>query len=391
MNSKALYSLPLALVLLLNQYELLGLPVGIVPILGAAIILFTKIPSIKIERSFLNFIGSVFVFLLLNLGHYSELSNGTINYYIGGILYVIAILVYSKKIKIENFYNVYQPLGIIASAAVLAQGAYMVFFQVDVAPIRLMPVSVEKLHAWLPYHRPSGFFSEPQLFCSFILPLFLISVLQRNKALCAFLGLAIIISGSIYGIFIGSALLARSLINSRDFKRSVGTIGALAFCVVIFTVPFGLLDAALDKFEKTEILNGIRVGKAIFLFFQMELIELGLGLGVSVADFTRSNIEYLPWLTRYVENDSHLLGYVSGYFGLALFYGVFPVLTFSYHLLFVYRNGSDFQKGMVIIIFLHSISSTIMFNGYFIFFYGLIFMGSTTFSNSLRFWNIKYG
>ncbi len=372
--------------LILSQYKYLSINFGFFFFsVISSVLLFGK-RTFDVVPAFILFIFCVFFSLSVSVLVHGGLFHGTLTYYVMGIVLVFNVILLSSSIDITSLYFFYKLLAVLITLVVFVQGVVMMVFSVELAPIKILPVGGESLRLWEAEPRPSGVFTEPQLYASFVLPLLVLALINRERLVSLFLILGIMVSGSTYGLAIAACLLIWYNMKIRNLFSFTYLFGMAIFsvCVIAIYLYSSLFDSAIEKVLRTDLSEGIRVGKALFVFWEMSSLEKLVGLGVSVGDYVKMNVNNFPWLLPYVVSDSHLLDYVNGMFGLAIHFGVLPMFVFVWFLISVYQRGSKFQKGMVIILFLHSMSATFLFNGYFLFFFSLLFAGSINETSNIR-------
>jgi len=386
-----LLSLIFPMFLVLAQYKFFNFNLGFVLVQGVAAIILISTLKLKVEKNFLIFISSVFTAVILSMFLYGEMYHGTIFYYVNGLLLCLVVIAFSSSIKFTSLYRTLLIMGGGITFIVICQGAYMAVAGVELAPIKLLPVMSAQQRLWEVAPRPSGVFTEPQLYASFILPLFLLAVLKKNFIMGFVFMFGILLSGSTYGIMVIFSLVAWIFASSGRLT-SFKYWGGICICVILLAAIFyttGVFDKALEKIARTDITQGIRVAKAPLLFLEMSFHEKIFGMESTVGDFINQHISAFPWLLPYLANGSHLLDYVTGLFGLAIYYGVVPMILFLWLLIVSFIKGDKFQQGMAIIILLHSISATILFNGYFVYFFVLLFANSVDGNSKITYWNFK--
>ncbi len=379
------------LFLILAQYKFINLNLGFVLFQGCMIVILLLHFHFKVHRIFFIFLFLIFFMIMVSTLKYESMYHGTVFYYINGFFLFMVVVVFSTHIKLDYLYLPYMTVGVLITLVVLLQGGYMAISGIEVAPVKLLPITADQERLWAKAPRPSGFFTEPQLYASFILPLFLLTALNKKYYLSFILVLGILFSGSTYGVMVILVLIAWLFISSER-PINIKVWGLLLIFVILLSVIFyttGFFDKTIEKLIKTDVTQGIRVAKAPILFLEMSLSEKVLGMGSTVGDFINQHINAFPWLLPYLESDSHLLEYVTGLLGLAIYYGLLPMLGFLWMLKEFFFKGDRFQQGMIIIIFLHSISATILFNGYFVFFFILLFAKSFDGTSKVKYWKFK--
>jgi len=380
----------LAVYLLLAQYRLIGYA-NMAYLVGAVVAAFTLrlALAIKTDKLFLVFILSIYLIVLAKAIVLRDLLTANRNYYLMGVLLSLCAVVFSSRINIDEFYKKYRVLCLVASLAVIIQGLYMAATGELLVPLQLMPTEKEEQGLWIEASRASGFFTEPQLYASFILPGIALALEKKEEKVAAILICGILISGSTYGIAIAGALLISSMTISRG--KSAGyaafvVLIALFVAVLVTSQHTDLFDPAIEKILRTDLATNIRMANAPAVFYHMSLTEKLFGLNMSLDDFIRRNAVLMPWLYDYMEVQSDGLTYVSGFFGLGVVYGVLPMILFILLLTKYFLHGSRFQRNMAIVIMLHSLSATILFNGYFVFFFSLLLAKQNSLeSNQMKF------
>lgn len=382
------------MIFILSQYKVLSFNIGYLflqAIAFLALIISLRTIEFRFEKTFFIFNLSIFISVLLSLAIHGSIFNGTFFYYANGVTLIFIIGILSKYVNISKLYKWYAFLGIFITSVVVLQSMYIIISGENVSPIKLFPTPPESERLWQAASRPSGFFTEPQLYASFILPLFLLSFLKKHNILCFILAVGILASGSTYGLII-LCFLTLWLVNTNIKVTSTKawfTTSISIFLLLSLFIFTSLFDITIYKLLDTNFFETIRVGKSPILYFEMSTIEKLLGMQGSVENFIIENIASFPWLLRYLESDSRLLYYVTGLFGLGIYYGIVPMILFLFMLLNVYIHGDKFQKGLSIILFLHSISATFLFNSYFLFFFLLMFAASFDGSSTIKYWKLK--
>lgn len=379
------------LFLILAQYKFFNINLGFIIVQGLSALILISTCKLKVQKHFLIFISSVFIAVFFSMFLYGKMYHGTIFYYINGLLLCLVVIAFSAHIKFASLNRTLLIIGGGVTFIVICQGVYMAVSGAEMAPIKILPVTSAQQRLWENAPRPSGVFTEPQLYASFILPLFLLTVLKKNFIMSFIFMLGILLSGSTYGVMVIFSLVVWLLITSgrlTSFKVWV----LIFICVFILAIIFyttGAFDKTLEKLARTDITQGIRVAKAPLLFLEMSYSEKIFGMESTVGNFINQHINAFPWLLPYLTNGSHLLDYVTGLFGLAIYYGIVPMVFFLWMLIALLVKGDQFQQGMAIIILLHSVSATILFNGYFVYFFVLLFAKSFDGNSKVKYWNFK--
>ncbi|MEZ8397107.1 hypothetical protein AB6C85_03450 [Vibrio splendidus] len=366
-------------ILILAQYSLGG-GVNLGFLLFVMVSLIVLIHDFHRDKIELNVFFVLFIFSVLLSQTFSLLINqdfihATKNYYILGCMLSVSVVALSRRIFLYRISNLMNNLGCVITLIVILQGIYILLTGNPVKPIQIFPVALDNSRLWEEAYRPSGVFTEPQLYCSFILPIFLHNLIQGEYKYCVLYLLGVLVSASTYGLVILAVLILWYLIVTKSILKGK-VILYLALSIIslfILGIYSGIFESAIEKLIETDFLADIRVGKGLLLFLQMNWYEMLFGINETVSDFIYENIAELPMLLPYLMADSHLLNYVSGFWGLVIHYGVPVLCIFIVFLTKTYRMSCIYKKGIIVIIFMHSISATILFNGYFVYFFTILF------------------
>ncbi len=391
-NVAKIFSYFFPFLLIFTQYKYYSINIGLLILYFLTSILFFQKQILKIQPLFLLFNLSVFTLVIIDILFYESMFHASWPYYFSGLLLLFSIFISSQSLDYSSIFKMYKLLGLVATYIIIFQGIELYLFSINIAPINILPLPTNTAYLWVYSSRPSGLFTEPQLYSTFVLPLFLHSLLMRNWRISLILLFGILISGSTYGVLISITLILWTRIQIKD-------ILSIRFLLVVFTgvsiiilILFNssLLNTMTDKLLNTNLMEDIRVGKAIYLVKEMSFSELLIGVDSTIEEMVSENINNFPWMYRYIENSSRLLYYLSGFFGLLLHYGIVPFGIFIILLVTIYFKGNIYQRGMALIIFMHSLSATILFNGYYVFLFTLLFLDTPFGLSKIKFMKIKF-
>jgi hypothetical protein len=381
-------SVTLAVYLLLSQYRLMGFA-NMGYVVGVVVALFTLRQNLvlKTDKLFLLFVLSIYIILLVKSIALRDLFTANKNYYFMGVLLSLCVVAFSSRLNIDEFYKKYRVLCLVASWVVMVQGVYMAATGDLLAPIQLFPTTTaeQEQGLWIAASRASGFFTEPQMYAAFILPGIALALVKREAKVAAILICGILVSGSTYGIVIAGALLLSNMTMSRRKDAGYATfvvVTVLFVAVLMATQYTALFDPAIEKLLSTDVATNVRLANSPAVFYHMSLAEKIFGLNVGVDEFMRRNAFLMPWLYNYMEIQSDGSTYLSGMFGLGVVYGVVPMVLFFLLVVKYFLRGSNFQRNLAIIVMLHSLSATILFNGYFVFFFSLLLANQNSHNNN---------
>lgn len=298
----------------------------------------------------------------------------SLNFAIGATIYTAAILILSKYISKEALFKSYMTITTFAVVVLYYQSALSYIAGIQVAPLNLLPVSPEDAYLWEADIRPSSIFTEPQLYCSFVLPMLLLAFVRRHYIRVLLLTISIMLSASTFGIA-SIFVLASWLAISGKF--SIKRLFIASLCLAVFVYGLFSLDVfqvAVDKINRTDISTEIRVAKGIIIYDHMSWPNKLMGIPESVDEYIYRNINDFPFIQVYLNNESErLVGYVTTTFGILINYGVVPFILIAVFLTAAYRRMNDhFGRGLIALIVLHSFAATIMFNFLYFFYYVLL-------------------
>lgn len=364
---------------------------------GFSIILIYGIISIfllnnkfLIPKSLLRFSVFIIIIYMINVLRTEGKSLEIFNFFIGSILTIFYVGVLVKNFKFELFYKVYNFLGIASSILVFYQGIMLFIFDVPAVPINLLPVPEADYHFWDYFQgvRPSGFFSEPQAFCSFIIPLLIFSLFRKKFIVSGLIFFSILISTSTLGLIISSFIIAFYfyLNYQLSFLRRI-----LIFLFIVsgafLMYNFTLLDFTLLKLNDTQIENNIRLIRGFNIYAGLDLVDLFLGISQDLQSYVIKNIDE-DWVYSHIQNDNErLIGYTTSLSGLLIQYGFFSLIFYLLFLWQSFRKSNKEIRLFVITIFILCFGQTIIFNAWFVFYISIL-LGMLYERNILIKWNL---
>ena len=287
----------------------------------------------------------------------------------------VALFLLSSLYDIEKrcFIQVYYVIGIICSILVIYQFVMGNVFGVPQSAISILPISDEDMHFWIRDSiRASGVFTEPQAYCSYIIPL-LISLLFRKKIISAiFISVALIAStssqGIILGIIVWSYFIVFSKGNSR--KKFFGFLSIVFAIIFAFFVMWSnpIFQPIIDKMLAIEILGyDIRLTKGFMIYYEMPIMDkvTGIGFGNLSNYLLNGHFDFI-WiiLTR-----DELLGYITTMSSVLVNFGIIPFFLYVNIFRENWKSGTPEAKLVLIVIFISSFTQTILFNAWFVFYW----------------------
>ena len=357
---------------LLKQFYSVGMLICLIYALFS--ISFLK-NDILVPKSLLLFFLSFLGIYTINLFRNGAQSFGMINFIIGAVLTFFYIGSMIKYFEFERFYKTYKILCILSSLLVIFQGVRLFLFDIPAVPINLLPVAEADYSYWdfFKGERPSGFFSEPQAFCSFILPFFIFSLYRKEYALSLLTFIAILLSASTLGLAISLIVGVYFMFFEKERSRFSKVFILTGFLTIFGTLTYlGILDASIKKIANTPLENNIRLVRGFYIYSTFNPIDLFLGISRDLQQYVITSINE-SWVSLYTSSgNERLLGYTTSFSGLLIQFGL-P--SFILYLLFLWKcfvNSSKDSKVLVLVTFVLCFVQTIIFNAWFVFYLCII-------------------
>lgn len=378
-NKKA-NNLILPLFIILAPYSFFGefysVGMGISLLYGLFSVFVLKTPLV-IPKTLLRFLIFILFIYLINLIRNGEISLTILNSVIGSVITVFLVSVFIKNFNFIFFYKWYKLFSIIASIVIIYHSIRLFIFDIPAVPIAILPVSEADSTYWGSFlgKRPSGFFTEPQAFCSYVIPFFIFSLYKKEYMSVLLVLVAILLSTSTLGLAIAILVILFFLLQNKDISVIKRFFLVLLIFFSYFLInSYGLLDFSVNKIQKTEISNNIRLTRGFNIYGSMDIQNMILGVSQNLEDFVLKNVNE-GWVANYQNNDmERLLGYTTSYSGLLLQYGLFSLILYLYFLFSSSKNAKQEEKTLMVVIFILGFAQTIIFNAWFVF-YISVFLG----------------
>lgn len=390
-NSKKIFmdkllSLIIAISPIFLQYHFFILTYGLLILMITYFFLCIKNNKLYIDRDFVKlgiiiFIQQIFSMIIFNT--YSINFMNTI--IMVEILCIVVILGYFIENK-NILYSYLKKIAIVCTFIVFVQFILHTAFKMPYKPIILLPQSEENLNNWLT-NRPSGFFTEPQVYSTFI-TLIMMIVLQKGEILLSiFLFGGIILCGSSSGIILALIILLYYLTKSSNIKFQFKFV--FIICIIIGIIFFVLAPTFSKYFQKilsifndmstyvqAEIVNDysytnyLRLFKSWQTIFDLPFEEKIVGIGIN--NFTKyldKTDAVFKWNNIW-KNDAANAGYYSSAGGVFIDCGMLVAVYYYYFLLKKYNKANtNISKGIIMLIVIQSIYTQIFFNSIFLYYF----------------------
>lgn len=375
----------------LAQYSLPVMSYGLIlALIYGAFVFFVEREALVFNKSVLFFILWCMLSQLL-IYNVTGTLNENFNTYI--FMYVsLFILITLSHINVNTFYKVYYVLGVIFSIVVIYQFVLGNIFGIPQSAIRILPVATENLHYWIQdSSRVSGFFTEPQGYGSYVLPLLILLLFKRKFKSAIFISIAIMASTSSQGIIIALFIWGYYLIiyekngKKKFFRFIAGIIVTILLILIMSRVP--ALQPIINKILAINI-DGydIRLTKGFYIYFAMPLKDkiTGIGFG-NLREYLLDGNFHFYWmkLTR-----DELLGYITTISNILVSFGVIAFGLYVNIFIKNWKSATPEAKLMLIVILISSFTQTILFNAWFVFYW--VVYETFDNNNNDRYFKIKF-
>ena len=356
----------LAVFSILSQYSLKIISIGMVLLLIYSLYIIFQKGKIIFNRGMLYFVLFSLLHQLL-VYFVTDTFFKNINTYFFMIVSIIMIAG-GTMIEKEKFIKMYSMVSVVVSLFIIYQFIQINFFGVSVSPIRLFSIAKENLHYWnIDTNRPVSFFSEPQAYCSYIIPLLIYKISKKNMKFSVFLTLTILMSGSSQGILVSAFVWSYYIVIQE--KRVNSKLGYILMAIIFICILFGtdIFEFALGKIESINIFGyDVRLTKGFMIYTAMPFIDKIVGIGYGNLDtYLRSGLFYFKWmmLTR-----PEIFSYITTMANVLVSYGVGGFLFY----INIFKKNWDCKEAakiLLLVILIISFSQTILFNAWYVFYW----------------------
>ena len=367
----------LAVFIIVAQYRSV-LDIASYGLLGIYLISFAYFLKNKIIPFYFPLVALVFIYTALE--SYNLILRGAyiltiVNRSVAPVLMVAAIAVLARVISLRKFIRCYEVVVWFGCLGILYHAFLLMVLGKQVSIINLVPgYDVGDFNRTL--DRPLSFFTEPQAFSSFVLPLFGYFLIRKENLKAAGIFLCLIISTSSFGILSGLLVLFFYAIQVSENKARA-LLGVLAFMAIgVFVGTTSDLGVqAAEKIQNTDFETSIRLSKGFLIFKEFDSREFFFGTTKSTADFILSNLGSFEWALPYVGTEvEELLEYLSSFsYVLVNFGSVGAVLYVLYFSILRKYAISPYGNIVLFMILISNFVNTILFNAWFVFYYAIFF------------------
>lgn len=329
--------------------------------------------------------------IIITIINYIRLDGQSINAFNSLITQVVLFIVISlviTQLHIENFYKSYLFFGSIAMLIIYFQSIRLLVFGIPAIPITILPIDPKDAHFWGNFlgKRPSGLFTEPQAYASFMFPLLILSLKKKKKFLVLIISLSLLLSTSSQGIIVTGIIFIYYLLwgNIKTYQK---VLISLLFTFSIYALlNLKIFEFATNKIAKTDLENNIRLVRGFMVYSNFDLTDLLLGINDNLQSYILKNLRNSYWVTEHIKFGAVSgLSYTTTVSGILIQSGFFAGILFILMIYKMYKYEDPSNRIFLVLIFILSFSQTIFYNAWFVFYY-IIYLGL----NNKRAYNINY-
>lgn len=304
-------------------------------------------------------------------------------------LFLLAVM---GQIDKNHFMRVYSAIGLMMDCIVLYQFVKANLFGILQSSIQILPVAESEQHFWLKEsNRVSGLFTEPQGYCSYVLPLLIMLIFRKRYKSAVFFSITMIASTSSQGIILMAFVWMYYLVL---YERNVAK--RMARAIIFMTLGLaglfilGCLPASrfiIDKILSINIFGyDIRLTKGFQIYFAMPLLDkiTGIGFG-NLREYLLNGGFSFFWMK--LTKDT-LFAYITTMSNVLVSFGIFGFIFY----INVFRENLKTARGearlMLFVILISSFTQTILFNAWFVF--SWIVFEVVDDKRNRNYWNIRF-
>jgi len=282
-------------------------------------------------------------------------------------------------INLKGLIKIYKIVAVLASIAIIYHFILINVFGRQVEAILLLPV--ERPEGWYQEGiRPMGLFPEPQVYATFILPLLVMTVQNKERLMSLFLTFCIALSTSSLGIFCALGIWMYFTVSAKMNKLLIVASLVLFGIVVYIASTLSIFEYAVEKIATTDFEENSRLTRGFYIYSLLPPIHQIIGIGVN-------NVEYaLESGKLFVDDNLTVLmknpAYMTTTAELLVKYGLILTLVYFGMLWNFFKNSKC--KILVLLLFFLSFGQTILFSGVWLVF--MIFIQATLKEGNNCFW-----
>lgn len=385
-NKEKIMSWIIAISPILLQYHFVVSTYGLI-LLFVVYLFFIIIPNNKffIDKDFLKLGIVILIQEILSMIVFNNFSSKYINTVVTcEIMCLLVTIGFFVKDK-QYLYDAVKKVTLLCTLIIYIQFLLHNIFGVEYKPLILIPQEPQYLSVWIS-NRPSGFFTEPQTFCTFAIIVLLIALEKKEFGFLTFLSLGIVLTGSSAGILLLVAVYFYYLVKNKNISNKsklkvfiVAIVLAIVLSLPIFSKYIQKISSVFEDFSyyssarianSYSYTNYLRLLKSWHTYFMMPLTEKILGIGINnfYNYINNSNVVFI-WNNIW-ENSAKMAGYYSSAGGVFIECGLIAGLYYYAFLIKKYRNTNSYvSKAIIVFLFLQSLITQIFFNHIFLYYF----------------------
>lgn len=273
----------------------------------------------------------------------------------------------------KSFFCAYYLCGMLFSMIVFFQFIMANIYGIPQSSIRILSVAAEDMHFWIQNSsRVSGVFTEPQGYCSYIMPLLILLLFKRKFISAIFITIAIFTSTSSQGIILSICVWSYYLIIyekdifKRFFRLNLWVLFGIPAVIALGTIP--VFAPIIDKITSINLFSyDIRLTKGFQIYFTMPVMDKisGIGFG-NLRDYLLNNDFNFFWLAL---TRDELIAYITTMSSVLVSFGIIAFLLYLNIFLQNRKSVMPDAKLILLVIFISSFTQTILFNAWYIFYW----------------------
>lgn len=390
MNKKVTeWIIPISCILL--QYQAVVSTYGIIVLVIFVALHMIKNRCIKVDKQFLALASIIAVQEVLSSLCFYITAETVMKSVITIFLIVIATSLANTNVRRERVILNFKVIGIICAVAIFLQTFMYIVWGIPVKSIMILPQDESVMHYWTTSNvRACGFFTEPQTYCSYMLPLLIICIERKEYKLSVFLTASLFLTGSSLGILMAAIIWLKVFresdisVNKKLYFLIAVLIGMLVFMKLdIFSVAREKISTIYTDFSlytagtminSHSYSNYLRLIKGWVTFAGLPILAKILGVGINgLIPFMSTTGIRFSWSGQW-GFDSLMLGYYTSAAGVFLECGIIVAILYYLFIANSIRGSSKVAKNILIIMLIQSFTTQMFFNGIFTFYFLLYYL-----------------
>lgn len=367
----------LPLYYILAQYNFVVTNIGTVIIIFAALYQYARQQELIVHRWLALFIGYCTLVQLM-FHTVDKFTITTINNLVMPVLFLFIISVFIDDVNEDNLYKAFSFIGMIVMGAMYYQSLGYYFLCKPAVPITLLPIDMDELSYWgkLQGLRPSSFFTEPQAYASYIVPLLFLSLKRKNIIFAIVISLSILLSTSSQGTLIMAITwVAFVILQVKGFFAKLAAVFPAIGLICLFCTS-SIFEFSINKIQAIDASNNVRLSRGFEIYGTFDVWNQLFGIGAgNLFNYVYNNLGLFDWAYAYIrDQQAYLLGYSTGVSGTLITYGIGAGLLL---LIVFYKMARYDDRANITILIAFAASffaQNMLFNAWFLF-YTIFYLG----------------